>query len=329
MKTNSIITKAACKLIGWNPTILAECGEASHRALKKYLSAITIMAVIWGTIGYLFADRYIGVDSTIVKIATSIVFITIVVCIERFIILKVGKSRSMAVMRIVLAVLMATLGATIFDQMIFKNDLAVKMTQERDKEAVKTLANRVIVLEKQAKENQFLVDSLNRECEKKLAEANNKPYITSVERRQEQVLIGTDSLGNNVYETRSNYNTKQEPNPKFAQAQAIAEMRDKYIKQGKELNQKMLTLEDSVRKEVASKPTGFLEELRVLFREIIFKDNIAAAFYIILFLFMLSLEILVVTSKIGETTCDYDLLVEHQLKVKEITLKRTLEQLTK
>lgn len=329
MKNNSRFTKVCCAIIGWNPTILAECGEASLRALKKYMSAILIMSIVWGTIGYLFADRYIGVDSFFAKALASLVFIVIVVCIERFIILKVGKSYSTAVMRVILAVLMATLGATIFDQMVFKNDLDVKMTQARDLEANELLKIRMAVLDKQSKDNQLLIDSVNREYEKKLTEANAKPYITSVERHQEQVLIGKDSLGNNKYETKSNYNTKQQPNPKFAQAQALAEMRDKFIEQGQELNNKMLTLEDSVRKEMASKPRGFLEELKVLFSEIILKDKVAMVFYLILFLFMLSLEILVVTSKIGESPCDYDLLVEHQLKVKEATLQRAQEELTK
>jgi hypothetical protein len=57
MKTLSNI---GCFLIGWNKNILKECGEASYRQFRKLLSAICIMMVLWGTIGYCFADSMRG-----------------------------------------------------------------------------------------------------------------------------------------------------------------------------------------------------------------------------------------------------------------------------
>lgn len=39
-----------CHLIGWNPEILAECSEASFALMKKYVSAIFILSLLWGTI---------------------------------------------------------------------------------------------------------------------------------------------------------------------------------------------------------------------------------------------------------------------------------------
>lgn len=52
-----------CFIIGWNKHILRECGEASYRQFRKLLSAICIMMILWGTIGYCFADRYINIES--------------------------------------------------------------------------------------------------------------------------------------------------------------------------------------------------------------------------------------------------------------------------
>ena len=69
------ITTLGCLLIGWNMDILKECGEASHRQFKKLLSAICIMMVLWGTIGYCFADRYINIESITLKICISMMFI--------------------------------------------------------------------------------------------------------------------------------------------------------------------------------------------------------------------------------------------------------------
>ena len=116
-------TKFACFLVGWNADILKECGESSRRTLRKYMSAIIILSIIWGTIGYCFAERYIGLESLIGKCATSIVFMTIIICVERYIILTGKLSFWMKFFRVLLAMLMAVLGSTIFDQIIFKNDV--------------------------------------------------------------------------------------------------------------------------------------------------------------------------------------------------------------
>ena len=97
MKT---LSDMGCLLIGWNKDILKECGEASHRQYRKLISAICIMMVLWGTIGYCFADRYINIESTTLKIGVSLMFMLIVLCVERVIILTVGKARMMTLMRV-------------------------------------------------------------------------------------------------------------------------------------------------------------------------------------------------------------------------------------
>ena len=120
MKT---LNNIGCFLIGWDKNILKECGEASYRQYRKLLSAICIMMVMWGTIGYCFADRYINIESTILKVCISLAFMFIVLCVERVIILTVGKARLMSSMRIMLALCMAVLGSCIIDQIIFSNDI--------------------------------------------------------------------------------------------------------------------------------------------------------------------------------------------------------------
>lgn len=98
-----ILTKIGCFIIGWKSDILKECGEASHRTFKRYISAIIILSIIWGTIGFCFADRYVGIESLHGKILISLVFTTIIICIERFIILTVGKLGWMGFIRGLLA----------------------------------------------------------------------------------------------------------------------------------------------------------------------------------------------------------------------------------
>ena len=83
---------------------------------------------------------------------------------------------------------------------------------------------------------------------------------------------------------------------------------------------------DVVRKDYEEADTGFLEELQALF-SILEESKIALGFYAFLFLFLMLLELLVVTSKGGDGNCDYDLIVEHQLNIKKNTLKQTEERL--
>lgn len=54
---------------------------------------------------------------------------------------------------------------------------------------------------------------------------------------------------------------------------------------------------------------------------------LSITFYCILFLVLVSLEIFVVTIKSGDTHCDYDLIVEHQLNIKKKTLEQTEDRL--
>jgi len=116
--------KLGCFLIGWNPKILMNCTEASHKALKKYTASILILVFIWGATGYCFAERYLSVTSWWGCALTALSFIVIVIQIERQVILTVGKNRLLTIFRVILAVFMALIGSAILDQIIFKNDVA-------------------------------------------------------------------------------------------------------------------------------------------------------------------------------------------------------------
>lgn len=328
MKQLGFFTKLACKLIGWDPVILRECGEASFRALRKYISAFVILSVVWGTIGYLFAGKYIGVDSFFVKAMISAVFITIVICIERFIILKIGKSYVTATMRVIIALLMATLGATIFDQLIFKNDLEVAMETSR-LEMVKTIVkNRSELIDEEIKTLNRNIDSISRALEPKYEELKAHPVVQTVKKVKEKKVAGVDSTGKVVYGQDEHVDIVNTANPIGDQIASGEETKKNMLSRIENLSNQKNQLASQVHEEVMSKHAGFLEELTVLFRDVILKEKVAMAFYICLFLFMISLEILVVTSKMGERPCDYDLIVEHQLNLKEHSYVMAQDKLT-
>lgn len=325
-KRIGFFTKLGCHLIGWNPDILKECGEASHRTLKRYVSAIIILAVIWGTIGYCFADRYIGVDSIGAKLLISLVFIVIIVCIERFIILTVGKLGIMGVMRFVLALLMAVLGSTIFDQIIFKNDVDVKMKEIRTEQINKEIPKRMAYLDADILKTSILIDSLGRENIRLYAELSKKPTIAVTDVNTTSHQVGVDSLGNAVMQKTTSVSKRNVENPLSAQTKANEKALEMYQERLEQFQNEKMNIAQTVRSEYEAAQTGFLEELKALFN-ILLNDYVALGFYFFLFLFMMSLELLVVSSKGGDAKCDYDLIVEHQLKLKSETLRRTGETL--
>src|SRR5690606_8170535 len=122
--------KFGCFLTGYNYTILKNSSEASAKSVKKYTSAILIVSILWGFIGYMFSIRYIKTDF-IGAISISLVMIFIVIQIERQIILTVGRKNTLAkIFRVAIAFVMAIIGSVIIDQTIFKEDIEKKKVSE-------------------------------------------------------------------------------------------------------------------------------------------------------------------------------------------------------
>ncbi|MBP3551852.1 MAG: DUF4407 domain-containing protein [Bacteroidaceae bacterium] len=320
-------TKFACFLIGWNATLLKECGESSRRTLRKYMSAIIILSIIWGTIGYCFAERYIGLESLIGKLSTSFVFMTIIICVERYIILTGKLSKIMATVRVLIAMLMAVLGSTIFDQIIFKNDVEFEKKEYITEKVNSEVPKRNQLIENELRALQADIDSLSRINAYLSEEIEKKPATQITTYDNVKKAVGIDDEGNPIYANEVSKTTHVIANPLIEQRKANEEISKQYNDRKVNLQNLKLETEKNVREEFEASSTGFLQELEILFKQIIFKKPIAAAFYIFLFLFLMLLEMLVVMTKGGDGDSDYDLIVQHQQRIKAETLKRMEEGL--
>ena len=319
------ITTLGCLLIGWNMDILKECGEASHRQFKKLLSAICIMMVLWGTIGYCFADRYINIESITLKICISMMFMFIVLCIERVIILTVGKAHLMAVMRVMLAICMSMLGSCIFDQLIFRNDIQQAIQEHREDVIKETVAKRLSIYESDIQRITHDMDSLSKSTIALGEELQKRPTIkgTNVS-TQTQVVMGEDGTPKKI-KTQS-VNTVTMANPLAEQLKANNEQIQIYSKQLEQLRLDKKDIAQTTTAEVSNRAPGFIEELEATLK-VISKSPVSLAFYIILFCFLTFLELFVLTIKMGDTKCDYDLIVENQLKLKQNLMKQMSDSL--
>lgn len=312
--------KIGCFLTGWNFVVLSSCTESSRKQLKKYTSAILILIIIWALTGYLFAQRYVNTPwwgSAIV----AIFFTVIIVQIERVVILTVGKNHFATGFRICLAVIMAILGSTILDQIIFKDDIEKKMVEIVDRQVIAQLPNRLIVINSKLKEIQIEIDSLDNRNMGLYKEISARPTINAPSTSTTYLKI---QAADGTLKTVPQVTISNNPilNPKVKEA----DINDNHLinlrKLQDEYNQKKLGAEESLRN-VLSNKSGFLEELSAIL-EVLKEKKIALFFYLLLFSFLMFLELLVLASKVGDTKSDYDLVIEHQLNQK----RRSLKELT-
>ncbi len=323
MKT---IKNIGCFLIGWNNNILSECGEASQRQFRKLLSAICIMMLMWGTIGYCFADRYINIESCILKLCVSLAFMLIILCVERVIILNVGKARMMAVMRFSMAICMAILGSCIFDQMIFRNDIQQTIQENREDVIKETILKRMSIYENDEKRISCEIDSLNKETIALGEELMKRPTIKSVNVSSQEQVVGVDENGKPKKEVIRNTQVVNIPNPLAEQLKSDNSQIEIYQNQLEQLRQDKKDIAEKVTIEVSERPLGFIEELEATL-SVVSNSWISLAFYIVLFLFLTFMELFVLTIKMGENKCDYELIVENQLNLKKNLMEQTAQSL--
>lgn len=321
MKTMSNI---GCFLIGWDKNILKECGEASYRQYRKLLSAICIMMILWGTIGYCFADRYINIESCALKIGVSLAFMFIVLCVERVIILTIGKARLMSFMRVLLALCMAVLGSCIFDQIIFRNDIQQEIQEHREDVISETIAKRLSIYDSDIQRITQDMDTLSQATLALNEELQKRPVIKGTNVSTQEQFVGVDENGKPKKVRTQTVNTVTLANPLAEQLKANNDQIQIYSTQLEQLRLDKKEVAETVRAEVSQRAPGFIEELEATL-SVVSKSPVSLVFYIILFCFLTFLELFVLTIKMGENKCDYELIVENQLSLKKNLMAQTAQ----
>ena len=318
------IKNVGCLLIGWDKNILKECGEASYRQYRKLLSAISIMMILWGPIGYCFADRYINIESCYLKICVSLVFMLIVLCVERVIILTVGKAKLMSFMRVLLALCMAIIGSCIFDQIIFRNDIQQAIQDNRENVISETINKRLSIYDSDIQRITRDMDSLSNATIALNEELQKRPVIKGTNVSTQEQIVGIDENGKPKKVRTQTVNTVTMANPLAEQLKANNDQIQIYSTQLEQLRQDKKEVAETVRAEINQRAPGFIEELEATLR-VVSNSPVSLAFYIVLFCFLTFLELFVLTIKMGEKKCDYELIVEKQLYLKQNLMEQTAQ----
>lgn len=313
--------RLGCFLTGWNYQILQSCTESSRKQLKKYLSAILILVILWALIGYTFSARYVKTEWLGSTVA-ALLFVVVIVQIERQIILTVGKAWWLRAFRGVLAVIMAIIGSAIIDQIIFKEDIEAKRIEIVNREVTKLLPERLNTINTRLQELQHEIDSLNTTNIGLYQDIDARPTIQTVSTSQMPITLktadGRDSIAYTTTVSRTDVS-----NPKTKEAEVNNLNLEKLREQQDSFLQQKLNAEEELRQDLLEKQ-GFLEELSAMV-EILKEKPIALIFYVILFVFLVFLELFVVIGKAWDNSSDYDKVVEHQLNQKLKTLNELVK----
>jgi hypothetical protein len=327
--------RVGCFLTGYNYAILSASSEMAVKSVKRYTSAILIVCILWTFIGYSFTERYLF--GTPIQAATgAVLMILIVVQIERQIILSVHPSKALLIARGVIAVLMATIGSIIIDQIIFKQDIELEKITYIQERVNATLPGKTEELRNQVAAIDTAIRKKEAERTAIIDEVTRTPFIknTSTQVIPSKVqTTTTDSMGRPITSEKivnsTSIITTNIPNPKQTLIAPIDKTITELRKAKNERESSLLNVRPQLESKIESK-VGFLDELKVMVL-LISKSWVALAVWIIWFLFLFSLEILVLIGKMTDQQNDYEKTILHQmsLQIKKLELLATLSTKSK
>ncbi|HEX2970200.1 MAG TPA: DUF4407 domain-containing protein [Bacteroidales bacterium] len=316
--------KLGCYITGYNYAIIKNSSEASAKTVKKYLSAILIVSILWGFIGYTFAGRYLhtGVAGSSV---VSLVMIIIVIQIERQIILSIGRNSLVPVFRTLIGIVMAVIGSVIIDQIIFREDVEKVKISNLQMEVDSILPVKTRELDLQLRQLDSAIAVKENERAALIDEITKKPFIKSASSETRHFQMQRNSATGTMRDTlvkRTDLALNDVVNPKASLLPDIEDQISQLRSQKNEKENNKINIREALETELGSK-TGFLDELKILF-SILLSSWIAMVVWSMFFLFLMSIEVLVLVNKFGEEKTDYESIILHQ---KDVRIKM-LDKLT-
>lgn len=318
-----------CFLTGYNYNILRGCSEAAVKAVKKYTAAMLIVCILWFFIGFTFAQRYLA-STMFGCMAAGIISVIIIIQVERQIILSINPGRLLVSFRFCLALMMSILGAVIIDQILLEKDIELEKVSYISERTNEILPLKTSELKSQISALDTSINSKEKEKQGYIDEVTKHPvlsYTTSQTQIVPVTVKHTDRFGNDstviVPKSLVSISKNSVSNPKTpliaSTDSVIADMR----RQKASKENALLNIRPALEKEMKEK-TGFLDELKVMVR-LISSSYVAFGFWLLWILFILFIEMLVLVSKKGDKSNDYEKVVLHHMNLQI----RRLEALAK
>jgi hypothetical protein len=312
-----------CFITGYNYKIIKASSEGSAKAVKKYVSAILIISMLWGFIGYAFTRRYLHGDKLLGAVG-AVVMIIMVIQVERQIILTIGKNYWARGFRVAIGLIMAVIGSVILDQIIFKDDIEKKKMQNVIVEVDQMLPVKTKELDQQIQNINAQILAKERE-RSDINNANPFEKQNTVETRNIPTRVrAADGTYRDTIITRRDIKVEDVPNHRLSVIPQITDQIQQLTRQRIENENMKLHMQDTLTTQMQSK-VGFLDELNILFG-ILFTSRIALFIWCLLFLFFFSIELFVLVNKIWDQRNDYDQTILHQMDVRIKMLEHLSEK---
>jgi hypothetical protein len=321
--------KLGCFLTGYNYTIIKNSSEASAKSVKKYLSALLIVSIIWCFIGFTFSNRYLHAG-LLGSVCVAIVMVIIVIQIERQIILTTGPSNWALVFRGLIAIVMAVVGSIIIDQIIFKEDIEIQKISKVQEDVNKILSTKTTQLDMEIGSLDTLIMKKEQERAVLIDEITRKPFVKSSisERKNHIVKInGPNGTSRDSVIVRTDLTLTDAVNPKAGLIATVDQLIADLRIQKTEKQKARINIRQDLENDLKSK-TGFLDEMNTLI-SILISHTVALIVWILIFVFFLSLEIFVLVIKFGDSKNDYEKAILYQMNSRILMIDELANQYSK
>ena len=211
-----------------------------------------------------------------------------------------------------------------FDQIIFRNDIQQAIQEHREDVIGATITKRLAIYDNDIQRITQDMDSLSKATIALNEELQQRPVIKGTNVSTQEQIVGVDENGNPKKVRTQTVNTVTLANPLAEQLKANNDQIQIYSTQLEQLRQDKKEVAEKVREEMNQRAAGFIEELEATLK-VVSQSKVSLAFYIILFCFLTFLELFVLTIKMGENKCDYELIVENQLYLKKSLMEQTAQ----
>lgn len=308
-----------CFMTGYNYGILRNCSEAAFKSVKKFTAAMLIVCILWFFIGFTFAHRYLSLGLPGCLLA-GILSTVIIVQVEKQIILSLNPSRWLFTSRFVLALIMSFLGAVIIDQILFENDIKNEKISYVSERVDKLLPSKTEELRKQIDAIDIAIARKEAEINSYMGDITKRPMITisNIVKTVKRVPIQTtSSTGRDSTFMKTlddiTVQTMQVPNPKIALSHSLDSIAGIMRQQRTQKENELLLMKPKLEEEMMAN-TGFLDELTIMAR-MLSDSKIALFFWVLWILFFLFIEMLVLFSKVGDRSNDYEKAILHHMNL--------------
>lgn len=308
-----------CFMTGYNYNILRNCSEAAFKSVKKYAAAMLIVCILWFFIGFTFAHRYLSL-SLPGCILAGVLSTVIIVQVEKQIVLSINPGRLLLIFRGCLAFMMSILGAVIIDQILFEKDIEIEKISYISEKVDRILPSKTEELRKQIAALDTAIAKKEEEKERYVEDISKRPTTTATTtqtatKRMPVQSVTSSGKDTTIWKTVSDVTvgTTLLPNPKIALMPSLEAAIESLLQQRTKKENELLHMKPALEKEMKAN-TGFLDELTIMAR-MLSASYVALGFWFLWILFFLFIEMLVLFSKIGDRSNDYEQTVLHHMNL--------------